>query len=278
MTTVVEQDPVLAEVFHTAIGSAVAVVPSLDRIEDHLRSHPTERVVVLGPSVGNRAAADFAGRNRIVRPALGVILVRPSVDQAVLADALRSGMSEVVEANDATALREAVRRTEEVARAMSESLDHPAEVGAKGSLVTVFSTKGGVGKSLVATNVAASMADEGHAVCIVDLDVHCGDVAIMLQLTPLHSLADLSQLSGQIDASGVESLLTDHSERLSVLAAPVDLGPRSPRTPSAVCWRRSRECSTSWWSTPPGCSTTTFYRPWTTVTSWCWSGRSTSRR
>ena len=231
MTTIVEQDPALAELLRAAIGAAVAVVPSLDRIEDHLRSHPTELVVVLGPSVGNRAAAAFAGHNRIVRPALGVILVRPTVDQAVLSDALRSGMSEVVETNDAAALREAVRRTDEVGRAMSESLDHAPDVGTAGSLVTVFSTKGGVGKSLVATNIAAAMADEGHRVCIVDLDIHCGDVAIMLQLTPLHSLADLSQLSGQIDASGVESLLTEHSERLAVLAAPVHLGSPVPSEP-----------------------------------------------
>ena len=65
----------------------------------------------------------------------------------------------------------------------------------------------------------------------MDLDIHCGDVAIMLQLTPLHSLADLSQLSGQIDASGVESLLTEHSERLAVLAAPVHLGSPVPPEP-----------------------------------------------
>lgn len=231
MTTVVEQDPVLAEGLGTAIGSQITVVPSLDQIEDHLRRHPGELVVVLGPSVGHRAAAAFAGRNRIARPMLGVILVRADVDQTVLAEALRSGMSEVVTTNDAAALRDAVRRTEEVAHAMSESLDLTTDPGASGWLITVFSTKGGVGKSLVATNLAAAMADEGHRVCIVDLDVHCGDVAIMLQLTPQHSLADLSQLSGQIDASGVESLLTEHSERLAVLAAPVHLGSPVPSEP-----------------------------------------------
>lgn len=230
MTTIVEQDPVLADVFRTTVGAAVRVVPGIEDVEDHLRSHPGELVVVLGPSVSDAEAAGFAGRNRILRPALGVILVRPTVDNGVLADALRSGMSEVVETGDATGLREAVRRADEVARAMAESLDLPAGV-AQGSLVTVFSTKGGVGKSLVATNVAASMADQGQRVCLVDLDIHCGDVAIMLQLNPLHSLADLSQLSGEIEASGVESLLTEHSERLSVLAAPVQLGSPVPSEP-----------------------------------------------
>ncbi len=149
----------------------------------------------------------------------------------MLADALRSGMSEVVATGDATGLRDAVRRAEELARAMSQSLEHPTAPGTSGRLLTVFSTKGGVGKSLVATNLAVALADQGHRVCVVDLDVHGGDVAIMLQLTPQNTLGDLSRIHGALDASGVESLLTEHSERLSVLAAPVQLGAQVPAEP-----------------------------------------------
>jgi len=230
MTAVVEPDPVLADVLRTALDAPVTVLSSVEAVEEHLRRHPADHVVVLGPSVPIEAAAELARHNRITRPALGVILVRPTVDHLVLADALRSGMSEVIESDDASGLRDAVRRAEAVAQAMAEEIDHqpPAVVG---SLVTVFSTKGGVGKSFLATNLGAALADQGKRVCIVDLDVHCGDVAIMLQLAPLHSLADLSQLSGVIDPSGVETLLTEHSERLFVLAAPVQLGAPVPAEP-----------------------------------------------
>jgi pilus assembly protein CpaE len=91
-------------------------------------------------------------------------------------------------------------------------------------VVTVFSTKGGVGKSLLATNLGTALADLGHRVCIIDLDIQSGDVAVMLSLTPQHTLADLSRINGDLDASAVESLLTRHSDRLFVLAAPVHLG------------------------------------------------------
>jgi pilus assembly protein CpaE len=231
MTTIVEQDPVLAEVFRSGLDGRASVLSSLDDIDEHLRRHPDDLVVVLGPSVRSEAAAEFGRRNRISRPALGVILVRPTVDHVVLADALRSGMSEVVETSDSSGLRDAVRRAEDLSRAMAEGLEQPTDGGRAGLLVTVFSTKGGVGKSFLATNLGAALADQGRRVCIVDLDVNCGDVAIMLQLTPLHSLADLSQLSGGIDTSGVESLLTEHSEGLSVLAAPVQLGSPVPAEP-----------------------------------------------
>lgn len=232
MTTIVEQDPVLAEVFRSALDGRASVLSSLDDIEEHLRRHGDDLVVILGPSVRSEAAADFGRRHRISRPPLGVILVRSAVDHVVLADALRSGMSEVVETSDSAGLRDAVRRAEDLSHAMAEGLEQPTDDGGRGgSLITVFSTKGGVGKSFLATNLGAALADQGRRVCIVDLDVHCGDVAIMLQLTPLHSLADLSQLSGVIDTSGVDSLLTDHSEGLTVLAAPVQLGSPVPAEP-----------------------------------------------
>jgi pilus assembly protein CpaE len=230
MTALVEQDPVLVEILATTLEGAVTVLSSVNALESHLDRHPEEHAVVLGPSVRLEDASLLAGHNRIARPSLGVVLVRACVDPAVLTDALRSGMSEVVETTDAAALRDAVRRANEVGRAMEVGLESPTTQPA-GTLLTVFSTKGGVGKSVVATNVAAAMADRGRRVCLVDLDVHCGDVAIMLQLTPQHSLADLGRLSGPIDASGVESLLIEHSDRLSVLAAPVHLDAQVPTEP-----------------------------------------------
>ena len=90
-------------------------------------------------------------------------------------------------------------------------------------MVTVFSTKGGVGKSLMAANIAVSLADHGSSVCIVDLDVNNGDIAIMLQLTPMRSLNDLSAFHGEIDVDAIETLVTPYSKTLGVVAAPVHL-------------------------------------------------------
>nr|BFE89246.1 hypothetical protein GCM10020093_118480 [Planobispora longispora] len=57
--------------------------------------------------------------------------------------------------------------------------------GHPGRIVTVLATKGGCGKTTVATNLAVTLADGGRRrVLLVDLDVEFGDVAIALQLTP----------------------------------------------------------------------------------------------
>lgn len=225
MTVIAERDASTVQLLQSALGGGGTVVASLEAADDHLDQHPDEYVVVVGPSIDAEAAADFAQRWRVLRPALGVVLVRARIDSGVLATALRSGMREVVESRDLTGLTEAVRRAYGLWQAMSSTAsggtgDAPT---VRGRLLTVFSTKGGVGKSMLTTNLAAALAEQGLRVCVVDLDVQSGDVAIMLQLFPTRSLGDLASMSGAVDRSTVESLLTEHSERLSVVAAPPSL-------------------------------------------------------
>lgn len=234
MTALVERDPELIRKVREELGADVVVVDGVERLEEHLAEHPHEYAVVLGTSVDPATAGEVAESNRIRRPGLGVIMLRDVVDTDTLATALRAGMRDVLAASDLAGLDVAVARARSLAQAMNGG-GVPTTESTAGVLFTVFSTKGGVGKSMVATNVAAALADQGRRVCIVDLDVACGDVAIMLQLTPLHTLADLPQLAGRIDPSGIESLLTAHSEGLSVLAAPVQLETRvQPEQASAV--------------------------------------------
>lgn len=233
MTAVVEQDTALVDLWHEALGVAATALGTLEELDRHLAAHPHEQVVVLGTSVALADATRFAEQQRLLRPWLAVVLVRGDIDTAVLTEALGAGVRAVVDVSDVDGLVGAVARARDLAQRSAGVAPAPVAPGPAeaGLVVTLFSVKGGVGKSLVATNLAAALADEGRAVCLVDLDVTCGDVAILLGLTPAHTLADLARLDGEIDPSGVRSLLTKHSERLSVLAAPIHLGERVPVEP-----------------------------------------------
>ena len=60
-----------------------------------------------------------------------------------------------------------------------------------GRVVTVYSPKGGTGTTFFATNLAVSLADGGRRrVCLVDLDLQFGDIAISTSLTPSRGVVD----------------------------------------------------------------------------------------
>src|SRR3954451_19956019 len=221
MPLIVESNSSNAELFLSVAGAGTRVVGSLDELKRALAENLEEHAVVLGPSVDLEAAAALADNLRVTRPAVSVILMRQRVDTAILAEALRSGMREVVEERDLIGLGEAVRRAHQVYRAVTG----PSSTGDNqptGRLMTVFSPKGGVGKTTIAVNLAVALATrEKFRVCLVDLDLGFGDIAITLQLFPARTIADAVALESDLDFSMLEPLLTPHRRGFSTLVAPV---------------------------------------------------------
>ncbi|MHB8572684.1 MAG: AAA family ATPase [Candidatus Dormibacteria bacterium] len=89
-------------------------------------------------------------------------------------------------------------------------------------VVLVFSGKGGVGKSLVASNLAAGIAGEtGARVALVDLDLQFGDLGVMLNLDAVHAITQLVEEQGGVDADFLETVMADGPQGIKVLLAPV---------------------------------------------------------
>jgi pilus assembly protein CpaE len=93
--------------------------------------------------------------------------------------------------------------------------------GAPGIVVTVFSPKGGVGRSTIAVNLAVAAARNGKRVALVDGSLQFGDVAVLLNLDSRHrSLADLiPEMGGDVPES-LETALLHHDSGVDVLLAP----------------------------------------------------------
>lgn len=89
-------------------------------------------------------------------------------------------------------------------------------------VITVFSTKGGVGKTTIATNIAAGIAkNTKHRVAILDLDLQFGDIAIMLNLSIKTSLSDLVKEISQVDRDTINEYMVTHYSGAKVLPAPL---------------------------------------------------------
>src|SRR5919201_604349 len=94
--------------------------------------------------------------------------------------------------------------------------------GRRGRVVTVFSPKGGTGKTVTATNLASSFAKyEGKKALLLDLDLQFGDAAIMLGLEPEKTIYDLVVAPGELDSEKLAGYTTRHTSGLDILPAPL---------------------------------------------------------
>lgn len=87
-------------------------------------------------------------------------------------------------------------------------------------VITVFGTKGGIGKTTIATNLAVALSRSGKKVAIIDLDLQFGDVGVFLDLEPKDSIAELVQERNVFDIDSIKSYMVLHSSGVSALCAP----------------------------------------------------------
>jgi pilus assembly protein CpaE len=91
----------------------------------------------------------------------------------------------------------------------------------RGKVLTVFSPKGGSGKTVLATNLAAAAARAGVKTLLVDLDLQFGDAALTLAVTPRATISDLAASAGAVDVEKLKAFIcTDPRTGLDLLAAP----------------------------------------------------------
>ena len=89
--------------------------------------------------------------------------------------------------------------------------------------IMFFSSKGGTGKSFIATNVAIDLYNQTKKrVVLVDLNYQSGDVALILDIIPRHTFFDITSILNQLDADMLSSYLTQHSSGIKILPAPVN--------------------------------------------------------
>jgi pilus assembly protein CpaE len=146
----------------------------------------------------------------------------PSLDTAIAL--LEAGADDVI-AKPYTETELLSRIEALVLRAQSSELgSHGHTIGDVGRhrLITVFSPKGGVGTTTVATNLAV-LAAESHPnqVLLIDLDLAFGQVASHLNLQPKQTLLDLTRDGAALqDTDLFRTYTIHHSSGLHVLAAP----------------------------------------------------------
>ncbi len=216
MPILVEPDSTTAGVLVSALPSGSPVVARPDDVDGLLigRGHSA---VVIGPTIDMPIATALAERIRVSYPATSVVLIRHELQPEVFARAMQFGIGAVVAADDWPALSTALGR----AKSGWETIQGPTSPDERdGKVITVFSPKGGVGKTTMAVNLSVALSRTGALVCVVDLDLAFGDVAITMQVIPEHTISEAAESENDLDFSLLQKLLTRHETGLTILAAP----------------------------------------------------------
>lgn len=193
-------------------------------------------VAVFGPGFVGPLGFQHVHRITTAHPELGVVFAVESLSTEVLQQALRAGARDAVVIGGEASLHQSVDRVGEllassVARTSAPSSTPATVTRDPGRLVVVFSTKGGVGKTCIAINVAVAMAQRSaDPVILVDGDLQFGDVSVMLGLPPQHTVLDAAAAAQYGDMELVQQLTARHHQSgLLVLPAPIE-----PMPPDAL--------------------------------------------
>jgi pilus assembly protein CpaE len=209
-----------------------------EKLRDSLASHPEIEVVGSSTDVASGAGALAGGHLGAVLHATRsttfpadeinairshtqapILLVASSGSAGLLEQALESDVSDVLllpqlVENVVFAIRKATHSGRRSAGSAG---------GARhGKIVTVFSPKGGTGKTVTATNLATACAKfENRKTLLLDLDLQFGDAAIMMGVEPEKTIYDLVVAPGELDSEKLAGYTTKHACGLSVLPAPL---------------------------------------------------------
>ena len=145
-----------------------------------------------------------------------IVLLASGESSALLEDALDADVADVLLLPQLTEnVVFAVRKAGHAGRRQGKSRGD-------GRIITVFSPKGGTGKTVTATNLATSFAKyAGKRTLLLDLDLQFGDAAIMLGIEPEKTIQDLVVAPGELDPEKLAGYTTRHSSGVDVLPAPI---------------------------------------------------------
>lgn len=226
---VVDEDPKVRTRLAVQLGERAhaGVFSSFESMVERAGDVPV--VVVVGPSLANAQGLESLARVVRSRPNTAAVLVTGEMSTQVMQLAIRAGVSDVLSLPvDEAQLTESVERASEglsLAPGAPET-NEPEQSGSdKGRVTTVFSTKGGTGKSVVACNLAVRLARvSDKPVVLLDGDLQFGDVAVMMKLQPRHTIVDAVANIDRLDENLMRSLLVKH-ERSGVYVLPSPLEP-----------------------------------------------------
>jgi len=157
-------------------------------------------------------------------------LISRIADQDILIKALRIGIKEFFTLPlDLDVINESLTRFQERFKKKQPITSRSGEV------LSVVGSKGGVGTTTIATNLAVSIAGKQKktSVALLDMNDLFGEIAIFLDLQPKHHWGYITKNIDRLDDFFLSNVLSEHKTGIKVLPSPRFLN-REPPTPQVM--------------------------------------------
>lgn len=184
-------------------------------------------VVLLSVAITGLDAISVVEEINLTTPDTAVVVILDEPDLELIRRLMRSGARDYIVRPLGDDL---VGTVKGVADMMQRQREAHQNVGtpqsAKGKVIAIYSPQGGAGKSVLAANLAVTLANSAggtsERVVLVDLNLQFGDIDFILNLNPINTIAGLAQKDAStLEAELVEQHLTLHeASGLKVLVAP----------------------------------------------------------
>jgi len=172
-------------------------MPTITAAEEVLALEIPPAVIVVSPEVKDFDALGLAEYVGHFAPTTAIVLVRENAPKSLLPAAMRAGVREIVDiAEEGSDLDEALARAIAWATKLRSVSHNPTSNSPnRGKVITIFSSKGGTGKTFLSCNVATAVAAKsGTDTALIDLDIKVGDVFTYFGREPARPSEDLEEL------------------------------------------------------------------------------------
>jgi len=161
-----------------------------------------------------------------------VFLTSPHADPAILMRAIRIGAKEYFSQpiNEAE-VKHALKKFKENHKTTEHSL--PTRTG---QIISVMGSKGGVGTTTVAVNLAVSLSKKpnNHSVALLDMNSLFGEIPLFLEISPKFHWGEITKNIERLDKTFLLNVMTTHSSGIYVLPSPGYLNGHHAPTPEIM--------------------------------------------
>ncbi|QDU46215.1 hypothetical protein Mal52_47330 [Symmachiella dynata] len=141
-----------------------------------------------------------------------IVVVSKIDNHGTVLNAIRSGASDFIAANDNV--------NEELANSITRLKLQRKHREIRGRVISILPCYSARDASLLSVNLAAIVAKQSRSCALLDLQMRDGDLTMLLQLSPRHTIIDLLKQQGTIDQALFEQALTTHDSGIRLLAGP----------------------------------------------------------